>query len=90
MAILTIVASSASASNLSIAVMINTKGLRLLENFHILLTPVCLTECISYRGESFYPGVNNLSYGGSGKVSSAGIERMVADLEKQWVPPLGS
>lgn len=34
-------------------------------------------------GADFYPGVNSLSYGGSGKVSKDGVERMVADLEKQ-------
>ncbi|XP_032234825.2 pre-mRNA-splicing factor syf2 isoform X2 [Nematostella vectensis] len=34
-------------------------------------------------GEAFTPSVDNLSYGGEGKVSEAGIDRMVADLEKQ-------
>lgn len=34
-------------------------------------------------GADFYPGVNSLGYGGSGKVSKDGVERMVADLEKQ-------
>jgi len=35
------------------------------------------------RGDDFYPGVNSLGYGGRGKVSQAGIDRMVADLGKQ-------
>ena len=34
-------------------------------------------------GEDFYPGVNTLLHGGSGKVSQAGIDRMVEDLETQ-------
>lgn len=34
-------------------------------------------------GEDFYPGVNSLAYGGSGAVSQDGIDRMVADLDKQ-------
>ena len=33
-------------------------------------------------GESFFPGVNTLLHGTS-KVSKAGVDRMVADLEKQ-------
>ena len=32
-----------------------------------------------------YPTANNISYGGEGKVSKDGVDRMVADLEKQWV-----
>ena len=36
-----------------------------------------------HRGEDIYPGVNSLSYGGAGHVSNEGIDRMVADLEKQ-------
>ena len=36
-------------------------------------------------GEDFYPGVNTLLHGGEGGVSEAGMERMAADLEKQWV-----
>lgn len=35
------------------------------------------------RGADFYPGVNSLAHGGTGKVSKAGIERMTQDLEKQ-------
>ena len=34
-------------------------------------------------GEDFFPGVNTLLHGTSSKVSQAGVERMVADLEKQ-------
>lgn len=34
-------------------------------------------------GADFYPGVNTLLHGGEGGASKAGIERMVADLEKQ-------
>lgn len=34
-------------------------------------------------GEDFYPGVNTLLHGSSSKVSQAGIDRMVEDLEKQ-------
>lgn len=33
-------------------------------------------------GEDFFPGVNTLLHG-SCKVSQAGVERMVSDLEKQ-------
>lgn len=33
-------------------------------------------------GEDFFPGVNTLLHGTS-KVSQAGVERMVSDLEKQ-------
>ena len=36
-----------------------------------------------HRGADFYPGVNSLVHGGSGKVSKAGIEHMTEDLEKQ-------
>lgn len=36
-------------------------------------------------GEDFFPGVNTLLHGTSSKVSQAGVDRMVADLEKQWV-----
>ena len=32
-----------------------------------------------------YPTVNNIGYGGEGKVSKEGVDRMVADLEKQYV-----
>ena len=35
-------------------------------------------------GEDFFPGVNTLLHGTS-KVSQAGVDRMAADLEKQWV-----
>ena len=38
---------------------------------------------LSHRGADFYPGVNSLGYGGKGKVSKAGIDRMVADLDQQ-------
>ena len=34
-------------------------------------------------GEDFFPGVNTLLHGTSSKVSQAGVDRMVADLEKQ-------
>ncbi|CAB3980877.1 Pre-mRNA-splicing factor syf2 [Paramuricea clavata] len=34
-------------------------------------------------GEQMYPTANNISYGGEGKVSKEGVDRMVADLEKQ-------
>lgn len=30
-----------------------------------------------------FPTANNITYGGEGKVSEAGVDRMVADLEKQ-------
>lgn len=33
-------------------------------------------------GETFFPGVNTLLHG-TNKVSQAGVDRMVADLEKQ-------
>ena len=29
-----------------------------------------------------YPTANNIGYGGEGKVSKEGVDRMVADLEK--------
>ena len=38
-----------------------------------------------FRGEEFYPSVDNVNYGGQGKVSEAAVDRMVADLEKQYV-----
>ena len=41
---------------------------------------------ISYHnlsGDQMYPTANNISYGGEGKVSKEGVDRMVADLEKQ-------
>lgn len=34
-------------------------------------------------GESFFPGVNTLLHGG--KPSEAAVNRMVDNLEKQWV-----
>ena len=34
-------------------------------------------------GEQMYPTANNIGYGGEGKVSKEGVDRMVADLEKQ-------
>ncbi|XP_028411281.1 pre-mRNA-splicing factor SYF2-like [Dendronephthya gigantea] len=34
-------------------------------------------------GDQMYPTANNISYGGDGKVSKEGVDRMVADLEKQ-------
>ncbi|XP_046849570.1 pre-mRNA-splicing factor SYF2-like isoform X2 [Xenia sp. Carnegie-2017] len=34
-------------------------------------------------GERMYPSANNIAYGGDGKVSKEGVDRMVADLEKQ-------
>lgn len=34
-------------------------------------------------GTEFYPGVNTLLHGGKGGATEAGINRMVADLEKQ-------
>ena len=34
-------------------------------------------------GADFYPGVNTLLHGGKGGATEAGIDRMVADLEKQ-------
>ena len=36
-----------------------------------------------YSGERMYPSANNIAYGGDGKVSKEGVDRMVADLEKQ-------
>ena len=44
---------------------------------------VFLSLSHSHRGADFYPGVNSLGYGGKGKVSKAGIDRMVADLDQQ-------
>jgi hypothetical protein len=35
------------------------------------------------RGDELYPTVDNLSYGGEGKVPEEAIDRMVDDLEKQ-------
>lgn len=43
----------------------------------------CSGLCFLCRGADFYPGVDSLCYGGSGKVSKEGVEKMVADLEKQ-------
>ncbi len=40
---------------------------------------------VSFSGETFYPGVDTLVHGGSGKVSREGVDRMVNDLEKQYV-----
>ena len=34
-------------------------------------------------GADFYPTVNTLIHGSEGSASAAGIDRMVADLEKQ-------
>lgn len=34
-------------------------------------------------GAEFYPGVNTLLHGGKGGATESGIDRMVADLEKQ-------
>lgn len=34
-------------------------------------------------GDQMFPSANNISYGGEGKVSKTGVNRMVADLEKQ-------
>ena len=38
------------------------------------------------RDESeMFPTVDSVSYGGAGKVSEDAIDRMVNDLDKQWV-----
>ena len=39
--------------------------------------------CVLSRGEALYPVVDNLQYGGEGKVPEANIDRLVADVEKQ-------
>ena len=49
---------------------------------HVFLS-LSLSLSLSHRGADFYPGVNSLGYGGKGKVSKAGIDRMVADLDQQ-------
>ncbi|KAM7447836.1 pre-mRNA-splicing factorsyf2 [Porites harrisoni] len=35
------------------------------------------------KGEAMYPSVDDVTYGGQGKVPEAAVDRMVADLEKQ-------
>jgi len=35
------------------------------------------------RGEGMYRSVDDVNYGGEGKVPEAAVDRMVADLEKQ-------
>ncbi|XP_044177820.1 pre-mRNA-splicing factor syf2-like isoform X1 [Acropora millepora] len=35
------------------------------------------------RGEAMFPSVDDVNYGGQGKVPEAAVDRMVADLEKQ-------
>ncbi|XP_020622031.1 pre-mRNA-splicing factor syf2-like isoform X1 [Orbicella faveolata] len=35
------------------------------------------------KGEGMYPSVDDVNYGGEGKVPEAAVDRMVADLEKQ-------
>ena len=52
-------------------------------HFSILFMCSSLSLTHSLRGADFYPGVNSLGYGGKGKVSKAGIDRMVADLDQQ-------
>ena len=36
-----------------------------------------------FRGDNNFPSAHNLMYGTEDKVSEAGIDRMVNDLEKQ-------
>lgn len=40
-------------------------------------------EIKAKHGESAFPGAHNLMYGSNNKVSEKGIDRMVADIEKQ-------
>ncbi|XP_058952994.2 pre-mRNA-splicing factor syf2-like [Pocillopora verrucosa] len=38
---------------------------------------------VEQKGEAMFPTVDDVSYGGQGKVPKAAVDRMVADLEKQ-------
>ena len=42
-----------------------------------------MNPCYFFRGEAMYPSVDDVTYGGQGKVPEAAVDRMVADLEKQ-------
>lgn len=42
-----------------------------------------MNTCYFCRGEAMYPSVDDVTYGGQGKVPEAAVDRMVADLEKQ-------
>lgn len=42
-----------------------------------------MNTCYFCRGEAMYPSVDDVTYGGQGKVPEVAVDRMVADLEKQ-------
>jgi len=42
-----------------------------------------MNTAICCRGEGMYRSVDDVNYGGEGKVPEAAVDRMVADLEKQ-------
>lgn len=39
---------------------------------------------ILFRGETAFPSAHNVMYGSDGKCSEGAVDRMVADLEKQY------
>ena len=43
----------------------------------------CCLYLVCCRGEAMYPSVDDVTYGGEGKVPEAAVDRMVSDLEKQ-------